>query len=75
MLASPKFANAAAGDFRINWNSPAWDGGTAFSEDMAAYVVGDYFGNPVKFTEDGRIVVGAVHAFGERRMGTIVVVR
>lgn len=75
VLASPKFANAAAGDFRINWNSPAWDGGTAFSEDMAAYVVGDYFGNPVKFTEDGRIVVGAVHAFGERRMGTIVVVR
>ena len=70
--AAPRFADAAAGDFRINWNSPAWEGGTAFSDDIAANVVGDYFGNPIKFTDDGKVVIGAVHAIGKGRTGFIL---
>lgn len=70
--ATPKFADAASGDFRINWNSPAWSGGTAFSDNIAKYVVGDYFGNPIKFTEDGKVVIGAVHALGKERTGMVI---
>ena len=65
--AAPKFAGAASGDFRINWDSPAWQGGTALSDDIAAHSVGDYFGNPIKFTDDGKVVVGAVHALGREQ--------
>ena len=65
--AAPKFAGAASGDFRINWDSPAWQGGTTLSDDVAAHSVGDYFGNPIKFTDDGKVVVGAVHALGREQ--------
>ena len=70
--ATPKFADAASGDFRINWNSPAWSGGTAFSDNIAKYVVGDYFGNPIKFTEDGKVVIGAVHTLGNGQTGVVI---
>lgn len=73
--AAPRFADATGGDFRINWNSPAWEGGTAFSDDIAANVVGDYFGNPIKFTDDGKVVIGAVHALGKGRTGFILSVQ
>ena len=70
--APPRLADAATGDFRINGNSPAWRGGTAFSNNIATYVVGDYSGNPIKFTRAGEVVIGAVHVRGNESVGMAI---
>lgn len=76
-IANPKFFAPEEGDYRINYNSPALSGGTEFTDDMAAYIVGDYYGNPIRFAEDGKVVIGAVHSFGKERPypGLTIVIR
>lgn len=69
VFANPKLANPSGGDYRPNWNSPAWTGGSTFDDTRAQLLVGDYNGDPVCITDDGKIVIGAVHSLGKERSG------
>ena len=75
LVAEPLFADAANGDYRPNWNSPAWQAGTV-TDLFRKYMVADFNGNPVDMSADGtKVTLGAVHTLGKERQGMLLLFR
>lgn len=64
--ANPRFSDPVNGDYRPNYNSPAYSWRGPFDNDMAKVAMGDYDGNPLDIDENGMVVLGAVHSMGSK---------
>ena len=75
VIANPKLKDPANGDYRPNWNSPAWQAGTV-TDLFRKYMVADFNGNPVDMSADGtKVTLGAVHTLGKERQGMLLLFR
>ena len=71
-VANPKLMDPANGDYRPNWNSPAWKAGTVLDK-FRKYMIADFNGAPVDFSADGtKVTLGAVHTLGKTRQGLLL---